>query len=107
MILAVTIDGEKYMVDPTALDVRNQAKPKGGWRDAYYFYDIEFLPQDYEILNFWTSQHPTNTFKQKFICAKFLLSEAEDDIIGTMALTGVDVKQNINGSVEKTTTLNS
>ncbi|EEQ84892.1 hypothetical protein RJZ56_001282 [Blastomyces dermatitidis] len=86
-----------------------QTRPdlESDWRDAYCFYNIEFLPQDYEILNFWTSQHPTSTFKQKFICTKFLLSEAEDDIIGTLALTGVDVKQNINGNVEKIAILNS
>ncbi|PGH02073.1 hypothetical protein GX51_04886 [Blastomyces parvus] len=149
MILLVSIDGNKYMVDvgfgpngptrpllmeedkpatsfaPAQMRVvknnigpnvdrsqrlwiyQTKPNPESDWRDAYCFYDIEFLPQDYEILNFWTSQHPTSTFKQKFICTKFLLSEAEDDIIGTMALTGVDVKQNIHGNVEKIATLNS
>ncbi|PGH36888.1 hypothetical protein GX50_00346 [[Emmonsia] crescens] len=77
------------------------------WRDAYCFYDVEFLPEDYEIMNFWTSQHPTSNFKRKFICTKFLLNEAEDDIIGTLALTGVDVKRNINGNLEKLATLSS
>ncbi|KAG5294996.1 N-acetyltransferase [Histoplasma ohiense] len=86
---------------------QTKPKPESDWRDAYCFYEVEFLPQDYEILNFWTSQHPTSTFKQKFICTKFLLNETEDDIIGTLALTGVDMKQNINGNLEKIATLNS
>ncbi|OJD16393.1 hypothetical protein AJ78_03423 [Emergomyces pasteurianus Ep9510] len=86
---------------------QTRSNPEGEWRDAYCFYDIEFLPEDYEIMNFWTSQHPTSTFKQKFVCAKFLLNGKEDDIIGTLALTGVDVKRNINGNIEKLATLTS
>ncbi|OAX78190.1 hypothetical protein ACJ72_07507 [Emergomyces africanus] len=86
---------------------QTRSNPESEWKDAYCFYGIEFLPEDYEIMNFWTSQHPTSTFKKKFICTKFLLNETEDSIIGTLALTGADVKRNINGKIENLTTLTS
>ncbi|KGQ01687.1 hypothetical protein PAAG_11532 [Paracoccidioides lutzii Pb01] len=86
---------------------QTQPNPESGWRDAFCFYEIEFLPQDYEIMNFWTSTHPKSFFTKKLFCTKFLLNKAEDDIIGTLSLMGIYLKRNINGNVEELASFNS
>ncbi|EEH20917.1 hypothetical protein PABG_03148 [Paracoccidioides brasiliensis Pb03] len=86
---------------------QTQPNPESEWRDAFCFYEIEFLPQDYEIMNFWTSKHPKSFFTKKFFCTKFLLNEAGDDIIGTLVLMGIYLKRNINGNVEELASFNS
>ncbi|PGH08501.1 hypothetical protein AJ79_05991 [Helicocarpus griseus UAMH5409] len=77
------------------------------WQDVYCFYEIEFLPPDYEIMNFATSQRRTSMFTNKLVCARYLLNEAEDDIMGMLSLIGADLKRNINGNIEKFATLKS
>lgn len=80
--------------------------PDSPWRDAYCFYEIEFLPEDYGMMNFMTSQHRSSIFTQKFVIAKFLLNEAEDDIEGTLWIAGAELKRNFNGNLEKLATMN-
>ncbi|KAF3481370.1 putative N-acetyltransferase family protein [Arthroderma uncinatum] len=70
------------------------------WVVAYCFYDIEFLPEDFGVMNWWTSQHPRSGFTQGIIFTIFLLNEAEDDIEGNLMLLKDVIKVNRNGNVE-------
>ncbi|PGH07258.1 hypothetical protein AJ80_08018 [Polytolypa hystricis UAMH7299] len=79
---------------------RIRPNPESAWKSAYCFYDVEFLREDFEVLNFCTSQHPTSLFTKKFICTRFILNETEDDINGFISMTGAVVKRNLNGNVE-------
>lgn len=74
--------------------------PEDNWRGAYCFYEIEFLPSDYEKMNFSTYVNPKSIFTKSVICAKFLLNDAKDDIVGSLSIVKETVKRNFNGEVE-------
>ncbi|EZF34507.1 hypothetical protein H101_01940 [Trichophyton interdigitale H6] len=77
------------------------------WVMAYCFYEIEFIPEDYEIMNYWTSVHPASDFTQGIIFTKFTLDEADDGIDGALMLLKNIVKRNQKGNVEILKTLKS
>ena len=60
----------------------------------------EFLPQDFEIMNYATSSRKTSFFTYKIICLKLSLDEDEDDIIGTLILTDRTLKKRIQDRTE-------
>ena len=76
------------------------------WVPAYCFTELEFLPQDYEIMNFWTSQSRKIWFTHRVVVAKMILSKervlsaSEDDIVGTLTLSGEEVKKTLHGRSE-------
>ncbi|KAK2777795.1 N-terminal acetyltransferase [Onygenales sp. PD_12] len=86
---------------------QTRSNPEDPWKDGYCFYDIEFGAADFAVMNFTTSQSTSSMFTKKFVCAKFLLNEAEDDITGTLWIAGAEVKRSINGNTEALVTLGS
>lgn len=72
------------------------------WMDTYCFTELEFLPQDYEILNFFTSQNPKSWFTQAIILAKFEMDKEE--LVGMVTMIGAEVKRSRG---EQTETLKS
>jgi len=46
---------------------------EGVWEAQYAFSTLEFLPQDFEIMNLYTSTSPRIWFTQKIVCTRFLL----------------------------------
>jgi arylamine N-acetyltransferase len=70
------------------------------WLPVYCFAEVELLPQDFEVMNFWKSQNRTSPFTQKVICARMLLDVNEEDIEGQIILNGNIVKERIRGEEE-------
>lgn len=81
--------------------------PDSEWVACYCFYETEFLPGDFEVMNFYTSQHSNSIFTQGFICTRFLLNEAKDEVIGSLMVLKDIVKRNLHGNVEVLETLKS
>jgi arylamine N-acetyltransferase len=70
------------------------------FQEVYCFTELEFLPTDYEMMNYYTSTSPKIFFTQKIVCAKMLLGGQEgDQIIGVIILQD-DVKWRIHGKKE-------
>lgn len=70
------------------------------WLDMYCFTEVEFMPQDYDIMNYYTSTHPKSWFTQKVICAKMVTSSPQSsELIGVRILQS-DVKLRVNGNTE-------
>ncbi|KAK2732828.1 N-terminal acetyltransferase [Myotisia sp. PD_48] len=84
-----------------------RSDPDSEWAIAYCFYDIEFLREDYEVMNWWTSRKPTSFFTQDVICTRFLLNKTGNNIVGCLTLFKDIVKRNLNGTVEILRTLKS
>ena len=76
---------------------RNDAQSP--WLPMYCFTELEFLPQDYETMNFETSQSRTSWFTYRIVVVKQILEEGE--IVGTLMLVGVDLKRRIKGKTEE------
>ena len=66
----------------------------------YSFLGTEFLPQDFEIMNYATSQRPTSWFTQSLVCTRFIMDEAESEVQGMYFLVGREVKKRQFGKTE-------
>ena len=76
---------------------RNDAQSP--WLPMYCFTELEFLPQDYETINFQTSQSRTSWFTYKIVVVKKILEEGE--VVGTLMLVGGDLKRRVKGRTEE------
>ena len=72
--------------------------PESPWLSMYCFTELEFLPQDYETMNFQTSQSRTSWFTYKIVVVKMILVEGE--VVGTLMLVGGNLKRRIKGRME-------
>jgi arylamine N-acetyltransferase len=73
--------------------------PKGSagekWVPVYCFTETEFLPQDYEIMSWYTSTHPSSFFTRYVTCTKMIMDEEREKIVGNVTLFGGEVKESI------------
>ncbi|KAK4908233.1 hypothetical protein LTR49_022833 [Elasticomyces elasticus] len=72
------------------------------WTPMYCIEDnVCFLPQDFEVLNFFTSTHRTSVFTYRVLCSKFILAdEDETTIVGEIILYENKVTRRLNGTTE-------
>lgn len=69
------------------------------WVPMYCFTELEFLPQDYEIMNLWTSQSRKTWFTYSIVATKMIMEEGE--VVGEIILSGAEVKRRMRGDVER------
>ena len=74
---------------------QHRVSPTSDWEPMYCFAETEFLPQDYEIMNFWTTQSRKCWFTYRITCVKAIMDEKSHELIGTLILTGAEVKKRI------------
>lgn len=70
------------------------------WLPMICFADVEFLPQDFGVMNFSVSQTRTSWFTQAFVCTRMILDADAQEIIGQYILAGKEVKRRIRGQTE-------
>ena len=63
------------------------------WVSAYCFTELEFLPGDYDVMNFWTSHSPKSWFLRKIVVVKMIMEEGE--LIGKLILSNGELKRRI------------
>ncbi|KFZ24560.1 hypothetical protein V502_00961 [Pseudogymnoascus sp. VKM F-4520 (FW-2644)] len=85
--------GQKVWVFQHRLD------PNNTWRDCYCFTDLEFWPEDFEVMNLSTSQSPRRFFTQRAFCTKMILDEKGENIIGRLTLQ-TQIKRSVDGLSE-------
>src|ERR1700761_1217223 len=68
--------------DQRAWIFQSRGEPDGPWLTNYCFTELEFLPGDFEVMNFNTSKSRTNWFTNKIVCSKFLLDEKGEEVVG-------------------------
>ncbi|KAL8710766.1 MAG: hypothetical protein Q9220_004784 [cf. Caloplaca sp. 1 TL-2023] len=64
-----------------------QVRPSPGeeWVPQYCFSETEFLPADYEVMNFWASQNPQSVFRRGILMAKMVM-DGNGKIVGQMTM---------------------
>ena len=77
---------------------QHRVDPQSEWLIMYCFTELEFLPEDYEVMNFWTSQSPKSWFTYRVVAVKMILEGSE--VVGTLFLDGGDVKRRVKGEME-------
>lgn len=73
--------------------VRNSKEQE--WMTHYCFSETEFIAADFEVMNFWTSTHPTSFHVTGIFVIKFLNEGGE--IVGKVMLANGTVKENLGG----------
>lgn len=76
----------------------HRVDPQSEWLAMYCFAELEFWPQDYEIMNFWTSRSRKSWFTYRVVAVKMILEGGE--VVGTLILGGGDVKRRVRGKTE-------
>jgi len=83
------------------LERRDEDRENAQWQPLYCFDDaICFLPQDFEIMNYFSSTHRQSFFTFKIVCSKALLSESGDEIVGEVVMNDNEVHRNVGGKKE-------
>ncbi|ETN41144.1 uncharacterized protein HMPREF1541_03079 [Cyphellophora europaea CBS 101466] len=70
-----------------------EVQAEKGWRPAYCFADTEWLPQDFEIINFRMCRDPTSMFVQNLILTKPMLDEKGEKCVGQVTLVKAEVSR--------------
>jgi arylamine N-acetyltransferase len=70
------------------------------WVPVYCFTETEFLPQDYEIMSWYTSKHPNSFFTKHVTSTKMIMDEAGEAIIGNVTLFDGNIKESIGSKRE-------
>lgn len=65
------------------------------WLTNYCFTETEFLPADYEIINYYTYHSPKSWFTQVAVLAKFTQLEYQGPLVGSLVMLNGEVKQRI------------
>lgn len=65
------------------------------WVPTYCFTETEFLPQDYEIMSWFTSTHPRSFFTRYVTSTKMIMDEAQENIIGNVTLFEATIRKSI------------
>lgn len=73
------------------------------WMNTYCFTELEYLPSDFENMNFFTSQSPKSWFTQQIVLVKFEMDQRHE-LVGMVTLVGGEVKRS---RAEETETLKS
>lgn len=82
------------------------------WNSFYAFPEYEFFPQDFEVMNFFTSQSigGMNFQTRTVLIVRFLRGENEEErekIVGKVMLVNGEVKRNMGGKTEVVTVCTS
>lgn len=78
------------------------------WSDQYCFTEVEWLPQDFDIINYRTSHDPESWFVYALTVTRLLLDDNDggegrgQEAIGTVTLTGDTVKRRLGPNESET-----
>ncbi|OBT69237.1 hypothetical protein VE03_01988 [Pseudogymnoascus sp. 23342-1-I1] len=78
---------------------QHRLNPDNSWRNCYCFTELEFWPEDFEVMNLSTSQSPKRFFTQRAFCTRMILDESGKNIVGRLTLE-TQVKRSVGGQSE-------
>lgn len=81
--------------------------PQSPWVPQYSFSEVEFLFEDFRMMNFFTSSSRSILFTQKLACTRVILDHQGLEPIGIYILAGREVKRVLRGKTETMQTLNT
>lgn len=70
------------------------------WTPTYCFTETEFLPQDYEMMSWFTSTNPKSFFTYSVLCTRLLLDDEKENIIGDITLFNDKIRRTVRGKHE-------
>ena len=70
------------------------------WISIYAFSDVEFIPADFVVMNWYINTHPRSWFTHKIMVGKMLLSEDGQEIVGDLTLYEKALRKRVRGRIE-------
>lgn len=86
---------------------RARNDPQSPWHPQYSFSEVEFLFEDFAMINFFTSKSRSILFTQKLACTRVILDDQGLEPIGIYILAGREVKRVLRGKTETIQTLDT
>lgn len=83
-----------------------RSSPESAWSPVYSFTETEFFPQDYEMMNFWTSTSRQCFFTYAILLAKMIMGE-RGQLVGNVTMMNGEAKRRIGGQVLESRTCRS
>lgn len=80
------------------LEVRNQERSQ--WKPTYAFSEIEFLPVDFEMMNWYISASPRSWFTQQVLVGRMVLGAHGMEVVGDLSLFENTLRRRIHGIVD-------
>lgn len=77
------------------------------WSPAYCFTDIEFLPEDFTIINYYMSTSRESMFTFHVLCVRMLLDQEGENLVGDLTLFNNVLKRRLGASSEIVQTFTS
>jgi arylamine N-acetyltransferase len=65
------------------------------WNEAYSFVEVEFFPEDYEVMNLREMTMPQSFFKQTVLCTKALQDPETKSLNGTLTLFKDEIRKRV------------
>ena len=75
------------------------------WIPTYCFTMTEFLPQDYEMMSWFTSTNVRCFFSRSILCTRMIMDEDKEEIIGDVSLFNDAIRRTVGGKREVVKTL--
>lgn len=72
----------------------------GAWTPAYCFTEVEFLPEDFTIMNYFMSTNRASWFTFHVVCVRMLLDEEGEKVVGDLTLFNDTVKRRLGATSE-------
>ncbi|KAL9088351.1 MAG: hypothetical protein Q9165_006276 [Trypethelium subeluteriae] len=70
------------------------------WTSVYAFAEVEFIPPDFHVMNWYINTHPTSWFTQQIMIGKMILTEDKKEIIGDLTLHKNVLQRRVRGRIE-------
>lgn len=70
------------------------------WIPTYAFSEIEFLPVDFEMINWYMTTSPRSFLKHKILVGRMILDVQGDEIVGDITLFERTLRKRIHGEVK-------
>lgn len=86
-------DAQKLWCFDACFQPDHGTSEKNTWTPVYCFTETEFLPQDYEMMSWFTSTSPRSFFTYVVLCMKMLMDDDGEKIIGDVSMTGNRVRK--------------
>lgn len=77
------------------------------WLPAYCFSEIEFLPRDFDTMNFFVSKSRTSWFTYFVVCLNYVMDPETERIVGDVTLFGNEIKKRRYGKSEQLMSIES
>lgn len=77
------------------------------WIPAYCFNEVQFLPNDFLVMNYYISKCPDSWFTRILVCMRFLVDPYTDMVIGDITLRDNTIKERKYGQSKIIVTMSS